>query len=221
MGALTSAAVERSHNGHTGAANHVASIRGRWAAAACLAVLTARIEEQLRFTNSLQVNQLDTMSLANGSFCHAEVFDPGAMINDSMQGLLARLDSVLNEHHATDARARLVTRHGDGRINIAAASAMVLLALPGMTDEAVRAIEDARQWDKMPADIHGLLFLLPPVARASLAEEYQSLIGLTAFGTTSLVVRSLGWINGFPSSIVEVVIVNGGKRAAIVYQRVS
>jgi len=220
VGALSTTAVARARDSHHSAERHIGLVRGRWAAMACGAVIRARIEERLRARNELVPLVLDTIVLENGSRCTARAFDTGMRVNDSMPELLTRLDSVLAVRGASHRREEFTTRLGDGRVNVAGASEEVLLSLPGFSEDAVRALVYARSWSAPPRDLGSMLSLLPPAAREAVASHYQTLIGLTSFAATSLVVESIGWHSNGPPALVEQMLVNGGNRAAIVHQMI-
>ena len=66
-------------------------------------------------------------------------------------------------------------------------------------------------------DLPDLAARLSPPARAVLWDHYGELTGLTSFRPTALVVTSRGWALGSRDTrAIEVLIVNGGSRAAIV-----
>lgn len=226
LGALTTSALAGARQGSAASARHVSWLRGYWAAEACLASATARALaapgdrplEQL-------LSQRESLTLANGARCDLVAGDPGERINrDSTPELLPRLDSLLAWSGDTSAERRrsLLTRYGDGRINLARAPALVIAALPGMTADAERVISGARTWGRPLRDLDDLMGRLSPTARNSLVAVWPELVGLAAFRTTAVVVTARGWTDdGTAPAVIEVVLVSGGGRFATARRRVA
>ena len=109
---------------------------------------------------------------------------------------------------------------GTGRVNLNSASAPVLLALPGMGDEAV-ALVLRRQRAGLPfGSISDLGPQLSPGARESFQVEYARLAARTTTTTYQVEIRSTGWPT--PGRIhrdVEALLVRGGTATFLIGRR--
>jgi type II secretory pathway component PulK len=198
-------------------------MRGRWAAEACLAVAQSRMETTLRGSSAFAAPPSDTLSFANGARCTTVALDPASRLNlDSTSAAMrARFDSARAAGiFSASALDTLVTRYGDGRINVNSASPVVLAALPGFDNEVLRVITESRAWRRPLADLPDLLSRVAPAQRARLLDHYPELAGVTAFRSAALVLTAHGWVDGArPEAVIEVLAVNGGIRVAIVRRR--
>jgi type II secretory pathway component PulK len=224
LGALAAGATLHARADAAVTGDRVLAMRGRWAAEGCLVVALARLDGALRARRAFAPPALDTLTFANGARCEAQAIDPGTRLRrDSVgAGIIGRLDSLLAARGDTSAPARdtLLTEYGDGRVNVNAAPAVVLAALPGFGPEALRFMREARAWGRPLTDLGALAWQLSPSARNALLEHYGELAGLTTFATTSLVITARGWVDGNrPSATIEVLVVNAGTRAAVVRRR--
>lgn len=86
-----------------------------------------------------------------------------------------------------------LTTVGSGRINLRTAGRPVLLALPGMTEEAVAWIIRLRRDPWRPLDLQHLHSLLGSEARAIMLPHLPMLIARTVTVTMEVEVRSEGW----------------------------
>ena len=224
--ALAAGAVERARADAAATGDHVARMRARWAAEGCLAVTLSRIETALRAGQGLAIPATDTLYYANGARCLVEGHDPGARFNPDSATADRRtlFDSALASLGVTDqaAIAVLVTSYGDGRININAAPPAVLASLLGLGPEALRIIEAARAWRRPLVGLEDLASRLSPASRASLLAHFGELAASSTFQTGALVLTARGWTAASRASAsVEVLVVSGDRRAAIVRRRMS
>jgi len=86
-----------------------------------------------------------------------------------------------------------VTVAGTGLVNLNAAPREVLLALPGMSDEAVAVIERHRAGRTRVAGLGDLAQLLSSSARALLQAHFAELAARATFETRELELVSTGW----------------------------
>lgn len=115
-----------------------------------------------------------------------------------------------------------LTLLGEGRINLNAAGAPVLKALPGMTDEAVAVLLRMRRQGTRLAGVQDLAVELSSGARAVMLDNYPRLLQTSTFETREVEVRSEGWLAGnrFRAS-VEGLLVRGGDGVFLVWRRAS
>ena len=101
----------------------------------------------------------------------------------------------------TDSRvallAPLMTTRGTGVVNVNAAPAAVLAALPGMTEETVRIVMMHRSTGPLP-DADVLAGLLSPSGRATLLASYPEFVRATVFAPPQLVGVVTGGVRGTP-----------------------
>jgi general secretion pathway protein K len=126
------------------------------------------------------------------------------------------------------ARARpFLTLMGTGQININAAPRPVLLALPGMTDEAVAVLERMRGSSQPIESVEELTRLLSSGARAGLVDAMPELLPLeltplAGFETRELDVRSEGWTDGSPvHKWIDALIVRAGRLGVVAFRQAS
>jgi hypothetical protein len=220
IAALAAGAVDRARADASVTGDRVARMRARWAAEGCLAVVQARMDGALAAGQPFGAPGTDTLHFADGAACHAEYLDPAARLtrDSTSAAVAARLDSALIAIGLDTTLAdTFFTRYGDGRITLNAAPSAIISLLPGIGPEALRVIGTARAWNRPINDLPDLAARLSPPARALLWEHYGELTGLTSFRSTALVVTSRGWLDGSRGArAIEVLVVNGGSRAAIV-----
>jgi general secretion pathway protein K len=123
----------------------------------------------------------------------------------------------------TFARVRpFLTLVGTGQINLNAAPRTVLLALPGMTEEAISVLLQTRS---SPQPIHSLQELslqLSSGARAVLMAAMPEILPLAAFETRELDVRSEGWTDGSPvHKWIEALVVKAGGMGVVAFRQAS
>lgn len=221
--ALAANAVGRARADAGVSGDAVAKLRGRWAAEGCFEVARSRLETSLRATQAMIAPPADTLFFANGARCVAESFDPGARVNRDSLGPeeLAHLDSALSAAGISPgSRDSFFTTYGSGRLNVNAAPPVLLATLPGIGAEALRAIAGAREWRRPPASLDALVLMLSPAARAGVLQHYAELSTRTSFRTEALAVTARGWVEGARAvATIEILVVNGGTRAALVRRR--
>ncbi len=212
--------------------NRVALTRGRWAAEACLAIVAARwTQGKLRDTT--------TVDLGRETRCGWWVEDPtaGLNVNTTDSETLDRLFSIVGSRWSVDSlvRARpfesleqvgdsavlpFLSIDGPGTVNLSAAPPQVLLALPGMTPEAVDRLVSRRGLSRPYTSLDALAAKLSPSARALLLAHYADLARSTTFSPPQLVVTATGWVDGqLPRATIEVVVVPLPERLAVVRRR--
>lgn len=112
---------------------------------------------------------------------------------------LAELAAVQGMTAATYERVRpYLTLLGSGQVNVNVADRPVLLALPGMTEEAVAVLFRYRRRHQALANLTDLERDLSPGARSALAAHLPELLGKTTTETRELEVTSVGWVEGSP-----------------------
>lgn len=112
-----------------------------------------------------------------------------------------------------------LTLHGTGRINLHAAERPVLLALPGMTEEAVQVLLRRRSRGWSPT-LRELAVDLSPGAREELLRNMTRLLGRTTNETREVEVTSEGWTDGGRVRVtIEALVVRGGSEAMLVWRR--
>lgn len=93
-----------------------------------------------------------------------------------------------------DRIAPMLTTEGSGRINLRTASRPVLLALPGMSEEAVGLIARVRRDASRPLDPNAIHGMLSSGARAIMFPHLAELVGRTVSATSEVEVISTGWV---------------------------
>jgi hypothetical protein len=106
----------------------------------------------------------------------------------------------------------LLTTDGPGTINIATAPSAILLALPGVTPEAVQSILQDRTLQRPIGSLDALAAQLSPSGRAELLANYTDLARLVTFASPLLRLTAEGWVArlGGPTGLhatVEVLLV--------------
>jgi len=121
------------------------------------------------------------------------------------------------------ARTRpLFTLVGTGQINVNAAPHAVLLALPGMSEEAVAVLLQTRGSSQPIHSLQELSLQLSSGARATLTEAMPDLLPLAAFETRELDVRSEGWTDGSPvHQWIDALIVKAGGLGVVAFRQAS
>jgi type II secretory pathway component PulK len=136
-----------------------------------------------------------TINLGGRTRCSWRVDDPGARINRSPDD-------------------------GPGTVNLNAASASVLLTLPGIGAEAVERILARRSFGHPVASLDELAALLSPSARASLLAEYSDLARIVTFAPNRLLITATGWVEGeAPRATIEIMTVPLPERLATIRRR--
>lgn len=110
---------------------------------------------------------------------------------------------------------------GTGRVSVNAAPRAVLLALPGMSEEAVAVVERHRARGSPLPDIQALARELSPRARDLLEEQLPVLRTRTSFETREVEVVSTGTSDGGVESRVTALLVRGGESVFVVDMRTA
>lgn len=226
--------------GALGLSNRLYLERDRWGADACLAIVEARwVAHRLADTA--------TIDLGRGTTCRWRVDDPTACFNinvvapgilaDAAQGTgvpEATVESLLAHRPYQDtAQVRAVlgpdssllpmlTLDGPGTLNVNAAPWSVLLAIPGMSAEAVERLTEYRRVGRPVTSLDQLVGVTPG-GRSTLLAHYADLSSLITFAPPQLVVTSVGWIGDAGASGLhateEEVVVPLPDRLAVIRRR--
>lgn len=89
-----------------------------------------------------------------------------------------------------------LTLLGTGQVNLNAAGRPVLLALPGMTEQAVAVLERLRAQGRSLASVTDLARELPRTARATFEARLPELLARTTLDTREVEAVSEGWTDG-------------------------
>jgi general secretion pathway protein K len=138
---------------------------------------------------------------------------------------IARVDALRDVDGMTpDVYARVapfLTVLGTGQINVNSAPAAVLHSLPGMGDEGVAAIIQARRSGRPIRSLEELTPRLSSGARASVVEAMGELRQRVTFETREVVVDAEGWVDGSPvHATSEVLLARGGDAMFTIGRRI-
>jgi general secretion pathway protein K len=141
-------------------------------------------------------------------------------------GPFVSLDELLNVRGMTPERFALIrpylTLLGTGEVNLNAAPRPVLLALPGMTEEAVALLLRRRQARRPVRSLAELAKELPSAPRRFLDDSLTALLARVTFETREVEVHSTGWVEGSPVRVrAEGVLVRASDAAFLVDVRVN
>jgi len=216
LGGIVGLAAGAARLGQRESINRIALTRGRWAAEACLAIAQARWDEHALADTA-------TVDLGGRTWCAWRLTDPTARlnVNTADSGVLATALCGGRSPCAADGLVRLrdtapltdlvqaaavpgldsaslalLTVDGPGTVNVNAAPAPILLALPGLGPEAVARIEMRRLAGRPYASLDALAADLSPPARAALLARYGDLARQVTFTAPALVLTALGWVDG-------------------------
>jgi hypothetical protein len=201
--------------------NRVALARARWAAEGCLAVALARLDSLVRSGRTLEPIAADTLHFASGASCLARSLDPGSRLNPdhATPEMIGRLADAAGSE-SEFAMESLLTRDGDGRINLNAAPGPVLAALPGFTEEVVGVVLERRAWRERLTDLFQIISRLSPLGRQAVLDQYGELLRRVSFAPSSLVVTANAWSGSLrPVATIELVLVPAGDRVAVLRRR--
>ncbi|MGH2728528.1 MAG: hypothetical protein ACRDKS_16280 [Actinomycetota bacterium] len=237
LAALVGHSIGATRLGNQATTNRIVLARGRWAAEACQAIVQARWAQH-------HLADTATIDLGRGVRCSWSVDDPSSRIDinaadpEVLRALGLREGFVLALlAHRREARiedlgqiielpgfdsglVNLSTAQGSGSVNLSSAPRRVLLALPGLTTEAVERILYRRIVGRPLTSIDALAAELSPPARVTLMRRYADLVRLATFRAPRLVVRAEGWVEGFvPRATIEHIIVPLPDRLAVVGRR--
>jgi hypothetical protein len=208
--------------------NRIALTRGRWAAEACLAIAQARWGER-RFADTA------TIDLGRGTWCRWLVEDPTARVNvntaerEVLEQVVEGVDSIIMRRGAgplvdlsqiPELDPRLVTVDGPGVVNLSVAPREVLLALPGITPEAVDRLLARRAALRPVGSLDELAGLPSPSGREALLARYADLARIATFAPPQLKITAEGGVRAEPlRSAIEALIVPLPDRMAVIRRR--
>ena len=238
LSAVVAIGLANTRLGSVASINRLTLTRARWAAEACLAIAQARWAQR-------DLADTATIDLGRLTRCHWAVLDPSARLNVNVAepAVLAALlgDSVADRVIAIRQMAPLVaqvemeyasdnvlplTTDGPGTINANAASPRLLLALPGLTPEAVERLVSRRALGRPITSLDALLGELSPAGRAEMLAHYSELARLLVFNAPQLVLTATGWVGGnsvadaAPAAVIELLVVPLPERLAVIRKRV-
>lgn len=247
LAGIVGLAVGAARLGQQESVNRIALARGRWAAEACLAIAQARwAQHRLRDTTATD--------LGRGTRCTWRLADPTARLNvntadpadvaallcapraprcpvDTIVALrraqpFTDLEQVAALPDVDSARLALFTVDGPGSVNVNAAQAAVLLAIPGLTPEAAVRLQERRALGRPIASLDALAAHLSADARAALLAHYADLARQVTFAAPVLTLTVRGWVDGVGAAdrldaTIEVLAVPLPDRLAMVRRRMS
>jgi type II secretory pathway component PulK len=228
LSAVVGLALATTRLGQRTTLNRAALTRGRWAAEACLAITQARwVQHRLADTA--------TIDLGRGTQCRWRIEDPTARINvntterEVLEQVVQNADSIiarrrlrpladLDEMGEMPGLDRaLLTVDGPGTVNLSAAPPKVLLALPGMSPEAIERLFARRAVGRPVGSLDELAGLLSPGARAELLARYADLARLATFTAPQLMITADGGVGGEPArATIAIVVVPLPERLAVI-----
>jgi hypothetical protein len=205
--------------------NRIALTRGRWAAEACLAIVQARWAQH-------RLADTATIDLGRGMRCDWCIEDPTARVNvniaerevldritPSADSIVARrrLNPLADLGEVPDLDPTLLTIDGPGTINLSAASRRVLLALPGLSAEAVDRLLARRALGRPVGSLDELAGLLSPGGREALLARYADLARIATFSPPQLKIAATGGIGREPPrATITIVVVPLPERLAVI-----
>lgn len=238
LGGLVAVTLSGGRLGSATVRNRLALARAGWAREGCLEILLGRAERDTAGGQLGALASLDSVDLGRGVWCTLRLDDPGSRIQVNtapVAGLtavfqdsaLARaivtgrpwpapeaLGSLLQAHRAEWSLPLLTTR-GTGRINLSAAPAPVLSAIPGVSREGARAIVMLRP-TRGYSSLDGMLAQLPATVRAALTTRYDAFAALAEVEPEMLVATSVGHARDGPPATLIATLVPAGRRVAVV-----
>ena len=115
-----------------------------------------------------------------------------------------------------------VTLIGSGNVNVNAAPAPVLLALPGMTEAGVRELLRLRDSGVFPRSLSQLQELLPAAVARTLEISDNQFNRLTTFSTNEVEILSDGRVEGSPLHVrARVVVARSNTGAVVVWRKIE
>jgi type II secretory pathway component PulK len=121
-----------------------------------------------------------------------------------------------------DAALPYLTLIGSGNVNVNAAPAPVLLALPGMTESAVRELLRLRESGIFPRGMEHLVALLPAATSRTLDVQEERFNALTTFSTNEVEILSDGRVDGSPIRVrARVVVARSNTGAVVVWRKIE
>jgi type II secretory pathway component PulK len=205
--------------------NRVALARGLWAAEGCLAIVQARWVQH-RLTDAA------TIDLGRGMRCDWRIEDPTARVNvntaerEVLERVTRDADSIVARRRESaladldelpDLDPTLVTIDGPGTVNLSAAPRQVLLALPGLSAEAVDRLLTRRAVGRPVGSLDELAGLLSPGGRVALLARYADLARLATFAAPQLKITVQGSVRGEPPrATIAILVVPLPERLAVI-----
>lgn len=249
IGAVTGAGIGAVRIGDRTTANRAGLLRGRWAAEACLAIAAARWGgERFRSADTVGLGRTttchwwldDPTSRLNVNRVSREILGRFlARLSLAPDSAAAFLDAVMARRGQApfDAITELaalagfdgsilpfLTVDGPGTLNAASAESAVLLALPGMTTEAVDRLIGARTGGQPIGDIDALIGALSPAGQKALVSVYAELSLLLTFSPARFVLTAQGYVGSAtpaPRATVELLVMPLPDRLAVLRRRIS
>lgn len=228
LSAVVGLALAATRLGQRTTLNRIALARGRWAAEACLAIAQARWAQH-------RLSDTTTVDLGRGTRCRWRIEDPTARINvntterEVLGQVVPDADSIIARRRVRlladlaempGLDPRVVTIDGPGTVNLSAAPKEVLLALPGLSPEAVDRLLARRAVERPVGNLDELAGLLSPSARAVLLASYADLARLVTFAAPQLKLTAQGYVEGeWPRATIEVIVVPLPERLAVIRRR--
>jgi type II secretory pathway component PulK len=206
-------------------------------AGATLNLNLASEEELQRFLAALPIDAGKASDIAQSVMDWRDTDDMhrlhGAEVDDYLRngsavlpanGGFSRVEELQNVNGMTPqifARVRpFLTLLGTGQINLNSAPRPVLLALPGMTDEAVGVLQRFRASPTSIRSLQELSLQLSSGPRAVLTAAIPELLPLVSFDTRELEVRSEGWNEDSPvHKSIDALIVRAGRLGVVSFRK--
>ncbi len=225
LSAVVGVALAATRLGQRTTINRIALARGRWAAEACLAITQARWAQH-------RLADTATIDFGRGVQCAWQIEDPTARINvntaerEILERVIHNADSMVAHRRVrpiadltqmSGLDPTLVTIDGPGTINLNAAPRQVLLALPGLSPEAVDRLIARREIGRRVGSLDELAGLLSPNAREVLLARYADLARLATFAAPQLKITAQGSIGDKPPrATISVLVVPLPERLAVI-----
>lgn len=245
LSAVVGLAAASARLGEQTSLNRLTLTRGRWAAAACLALAQARwAQHRLADTATVDLGRgtrcawrlTDVTARLNVNTADPEVLGavlcPGAHVPCALDTVLRRravqpftvLAQVVALPGVDSTSLALLTAQGPGTVNANAAPPALLLDFSGLTPEALAALADARAVGRPLPTLDALAAGLSPAGRAALLAHYGALARQLTFTSPEYALTALGWVqgDGGPEGLhatLWVLVVPLPDRLAVVQQR--
>lgn len=219
LGSITAAALAEARLAGAAHRNRIALRRAAWAREACIEMLLAR--------GTARLEPLARVDLGRGTWCRADIEDPSARLHlnvadpaalravlrsDALAGAVlerraaapfasvAQLREVRGFDAGSYARvAPHLTLHGDGRINLNAAPAEVLAAVPGFGSAAVAHVLRLRSRGEHVEGLESLAALLGREDRRRLLAAYAEATAAVAVQPSQLLAHVEAGVAGEPA----------------------
>jgi len=205
--------------------NRVLLTRGRWAAEACLAIAQSRWRQH-------RLADTGTIDLGRGTQCRWRMEDPTARVNvntaerELLERITRNADSIIVRRRLRPIPdladlpgldRSLFTVDGPGTVNLSTAPKEVLLALPGMSPEAVERLLARRAAGRPVRSLDELAGRLSPSGREILLASYPELARFATFAAPQLKITAEGDVGGEPPrATIAVLVVPLPERLAVI-----